>query len=241
MQPIATARVPFGRRLRGPVQIVGLIIGCVVVAAGLCVTIVGPWQRRWGATDAEIARGMPGDDLISKPLHCTTRAVTVDTAPEYIWPWLVQMGNGRGGLYSYDWIDLLIGAIDQPSVSRVLPEYQNLHVGDVMPYAKGSNFVVRVLEANRFLVIQLSLPDETNVVQSWGLYSMDATHTRLVLRVRAAFKITALRLPLMTILDPAEGVMVRKQLLGIKRRAEVVRATVSQTKSGMAANTASIT
>jgi hypothetical protein len=225
MQPILTAKATFGRRLHDPMQIAGLIVGSVAVGAGLYVAIVGPWQRRWGATHAEIARVMPGDDLVSNPLHCTTRAVTVDTAPGHIWPWLVQMGNGRGGLYSYDWIDLLIGAIDQPSVNRVLSQYQNLHVGDVVPYAKGSNFVVRVLEANRFLVIQLSLTDGTQVVQSWGLYPMDTTHTRLVLRVRAAFKITALRLPLLMVLDPAEGFMVRKQLLGIKRRAEALRAT----------------
>jgi hypothetical protein len=130
------------------------------------------------------------------------------------------MGNNRGGLYSYDWIDLLIGALDQPSVDRVLPEFQDLQVGDVMPYAKGSDFVVRVLEPNRSLVIQLA--GEANVVQSWGLYPVDSQHTRLVLRVRAAVPVTPQLVPMLLVLDISEGFMVRGQLLGIKWRAEAL-------------------
>lgn len=209
-------------RRRAPARFFAVAAGGLAAAAVLYKTVVGPWQRHWGATDDEIGRRMPGDDLVSHPIALTTRAVTVNTAAEHVWPWIVQMGNGRGGLYSYDWIDLLIGAIDQPSVDRVLPEYQNLHLGDSVPYAKGSDFVVRVLEPNRALVIQLQRPDDVNVVQSWGLYPIDPTHTRLVLRVRAAINVTALKLPLLMILDPSEGFMVRKQLLGIKKRAEAL-------------------
>lgn len=201
---------------------VGIVLGTLAILALLYATVIGPWQRRWGATDDEVARAMLGDDLVANPLEVTTRAVTVDAAPEYVWPWLVQMGNNRGGLYSYDGIDLLIGALDQPSVDRVLPEFQNLQVSDVMPYAKGSDFVVRALEPNRALVIQL--PGEANVVQSWGLYPVDAQHTRLVLRVRAAIPVTPQLVPALLVLDPSEGFMVRQQLLGIKQRAEALAA-----------------
>jgi hypothetical protein len=204
------------------VKLFGVAVGAVVGLAALYGGVIGPWQRRWGATDEEVARAMPGDDLVSNPLEVTTRAVTVNAPPADIWPWLVQMGNNRGGLYSYDWIDLLIHALDRRSVDRVLPEFQHLQVGDVMPYAKGSDFVVRVLEPDRFLVIQLSGTAE--VVQSWGLYPVDAHHTRLVLRVQAAIPVTPQLVPALLVLDPSEGFMVRKQLLGIKQRAEILAA-----------------
>jgi hypothetical protein len=164
---------------------------------------------------------MPGDELVPNPLEITTRAVTVDAAPEHIWPWLVQMGNNRGGLYSYDWIDLLIGALDRPSGSRVLHEFQAVKVGDTIPYAKGSDFVVRVVDPNRAFVFQLQ-QDGANVVQSWGLYPVDGTHTRLVLRVLVAMRVTPKLIPILMVLDPSEGLMVHRQLLGIKRRAETL-------------------
>jgi hypothetical protein len=218
---------PQHSRRRAAARIFGAAVIAVAIVAALYTTVVGPWQRHWGATADEIARRMPGDELVPNPIEFTTRAVTVNAGAESVWPWLVQMGNRRGGLYSYDWIDLLIGALDQPSVDRVLPEYQNLQVGDRMPYAKGSTFVVRALDPARVLVIQLQLPEGINVVQSWGLHPIDATQTRLVLRVRAAFSVTISRLPLLMVLDPSEGLMVRKQLLGIKQRAEALQAARS--------------
>jgi hypothetical protein len=201
------------------------ILAAVAAGAGaaLYAWVVGPWQRRWGATDAEVARAMPGDDLVADPIEVTTRAVTVGAPPSAIWPWLVQMGNNRGGLYSYDWIDLLIRALDRPSVDSVLPELQHPRVGDVMPYARGSDFVFRVLEPDRHLVIQLTA-NGSNVVQSWGLYPVDERRTRLVLRVRASVPVTPRLVPFLVVLDVSEGVMVRRQLLGIKQRAEALAA-----------------
>jgi hypothetical protein len=180
---------------------------------------IQPWQRHLGATDLEVSQAMPGDELVPDPLEVTTRAITVDTAPEFIWPWLVQQGYQRGGLYSYDALDLLIGALDRPSADRVLPEFQSLQVSDVVPYARGTNMVVRGLEPNRSLVLHVR-DGEVNISHSWGLYPLDAQHTRLVLRVRAALPVTPQMVPALMFLDPAEGVMVHGQLRGIKQRAE---------------------
>jgi hypothetical protein len=98
--------------------IVIVIAGMVVLAIYLFV--IRPWHLRWGATDAEVERAMPGDDEIKNPTHVTTRAVTIRTRPDEIWPWLVQMGYQRGGMYSYDWIDRVFGVLDRPSADRIL-------------------------------------------------------------------------------------------------------------------------
>ena len=77
--------------------------------------------HRWGTTPEELERTMPGDALIPNPTKVDTAALTVNAPPGDIWPWLVQMGQGRGGLYSYDWLDRLFGFLDRPSATRILP------------------------------------------------------------------------------------------------------------------------
>jgi hypothetical protein len=85
----------------------GLIAGFLVAAGsiGTYVLVVGPWERRWGATEEEVRRAMPGDALLRENAPSTTRAVAIDAPPEVVFPWLLQIGYGRGGWYSYDWID----------------------------------------------------------------------------------------------------------------------------------------
>src|ERR1700739_916210 len=87
------------------------------------------WFGRWGTTHNELTRLMSGDAIILHPTHSATQAVTVDAPPGDIWPWLVQMGYKRGGLYSYDWLDRLFGFLDRPSANRILREFVDLAVG----------------------------------------------------------------------------------------------------------------
>jgi len=100
------------------------------------------WFSRWGTTDEDLTRVMAGDSVISNPTHSATHALTVDAPPEDIWPWLVQMGYRRGGLYSYDWLDRLFGYLDRPSANRILPEFQQLSARDVIPLGRGQGFPV---------------------------------------------------------------------------------------------------
>jgi hypothetical protein len=86
----------------------------------LYVEVVRPWHIHWGATSDEVARRLPGDTLVKDPLEVTTRAITINAWPSHVWPWLAQMGKGRGGLYSYDWLDRAFGVLDAPSCSVVL-------------------------------------------------------------------------------------------------------------------------
>lgn len=191
----------------------------VALAGAVYTVVVRPWHQRWGATGEEVVRPMPGDDIAQHPVEATTRAVTISARPEHIWPWLMQIGNRRGGLYSYDWIDLMLGALQAPSVDRILPQFQDLRLGDIVPYAVGTPMRVEALERNRTLLLAYHDTGVT-VTQSWHIQALDDRHSRLVLRVRAQLPVTWRRLPGLLLLDPTEFVMVRKQLLSIKWRAE---------------------
>ena len=101
---------------------------------------------------------MPGDALIANPTEMSMQAVTVNAPPEDIWPWLVQIGYQRGGLYSYDWLDRLFGFLDRPSTTRILPEFQQLAVGDKIPWGPaGTELTVGVLEPQGTLALSYEL------------------------------------------------------------------------------------
>ena len=104
----------------------------ILVAGGLLVAyhlFVRPWHLDWGATDDEMDRELPGDELVPAPGSETTRAVTVEAHSDEVWPWIVQLGQGRGGFYSYSWLENLVGA-DIHNVDRIVPELQRLAEGD---------------------------------------------------------------------------------------------------------------
>jgi hypothetical protein len=175
------------------------------------------WQRRWGAAKVEVDREMPGDELVADPDYLTTRAITVDARPEDIYPWLVQMGYRRGGLYSYDWLDRTFGFLDGPSATEIVPELQHLDVGDVIPIGKGAGFPVRILDPERAFVL-----GDPDAGWSWQtcFYPMDGEHTRLVTRNRARMK-GLWGSPLFRFgMDLAAFIMVRRWLIVLKGRAE---------------------
>ena len=121
-------------------------IGIVVVALVLIgvgfFRLYRPWQLRWGATDEEVGASMPGDEVVPRPSFNATRAVTIDAQPEAVWPWIVQIGFGRAGWYSYDLLD----NIGRHSAERVVPELQHIEIGDLVPLGPGENAGMRVKE-----------------------------------------------------------------------------------------------
>jgi hypothetical protein len=172
----------------------------------------------WGAMEEEVERAMPGDDLLPDADVLATRATTIDAPPDAIWPWLVQMGSERGGAYTYDWIENLLG-LEMHSADEVLPQFQDLHVGDVLPMgANRPGMRIEVLDRDRAMV---SRSEDGVWVWSFGLYPQNGS-TRLVSRNRIAMPgasrlaraINAL------VMEPGSLVMERKMLLGIKERAE---------------------
>lgn len=92
---------------------------------GLFLRFYHPWHSRWGAIDNEVKLPMPGDELIEMPIFNVTHAITIQARPEEFWPWIVQIGYGRAGFYSYDLLDNL----GKPSADRIIPELQNIEVG----------------------------------------------------------------------------------------------------------------
>jgi hypothetical protein len=186
--------------------------------------LVRRWHARWGATDEEVERAMPGDDLVEDPGDVSTRAVTMRATPADIWPWLLQMGYQRGGLYSNDWIDKVIGVLDEPSSWEILPEFQHLEAGDVIPIGgSGPDWPVKSIEPCKSLVLDIR-PEGIDISWSIGLYEIDEKHTRFVLRIRIRMKPLMHVLSLFPISDFGQFLMVRWMLLGIKARAEALAA-----------------
>jgi hypothetical protein len=174
----------------------------------------------WGATEGDLVRVMAGDGSVPRPNYQSTMALEIDAGPEHIWPWLVQMGCGRGGLYSYDWLDRLFGYLDAPSARAILPEFQGLRVGDVIPIGRGGGFPVLLMDPLRALVLGGAAGSDVQWVWEFGLYPIAPGRTRLVSRSRAhlphgwrwrAFK---------AVLAPAAFLMARRMLLGLRERAE---------------------
>jgi len=195
----------------GPWLGLGVAAAVAAVVLALYLLAVRPWHLRWGASDQEVARAMPGDGLVDGA-GSTTRAITVTARAEQVWPWLVQIGYGRAGWYSYDWID----NDGRPSADRILPDFQYLRVGDRILMAPGMGATVRAVAPNRYVLSQ------SDGGESWclALYPLDERHTRLVSRWRARWPLTPAMLFWTIVVDPGFFIMERKMLNGIKTRAE---------------------
>jgi hypothetical protein len=205
------------------------VTAVAATAALACPVVLRPVFLHWGAVDGEIARTMPGDDIVPVSGPSTTNAVTIDAPPSLVWPWLVQMGPGRAGAYTYDWVENLLG-LNMHSADRIVPEWQVMQVGDAFPLGpNGLALRVVALDPDRSLV--LAYPDGT---WSWSflLEPLAGNRTRLVTRNRMPANRLADRLRLELML-PGAFVMMRKMLLGIKQRAERLAAQTPDTDPGL--------
>ena len=188
---------------------------------------VRPWHLRWGATDEELTEPLPGDEIKPDAAAQVTHAVTIDAPSEVVWKWLVQIGQGRGGFYSYDWLENMFG-LEIYNTAEIKPEWQTLKVGDFVRGAqdewfggrfkgKAGWFVVRMDEA-RALVLRDEIEHG-----SWSfiLKPLDENKTRLVIRARGA-EPPGLGMKIFGygFFEPAHFIMERRMLLTLKRRAE---------------------
>jgi hypothetical protein len=199
-------------------------------AAGLAwAALFRPRFSRWGATDEEVRRSLPGDELESPMGYraVSTRAITIDAPPEQVWPWLVQMGSGRAGFYTHEWVErlLLITYADGHSSTRIHPEWQALEVGDRVPYSRVNSVPVTLVDPPRALC-----------AGEWlVLEPLDGgTRTRLIARTRGGWlEPFARRVPLLwpvlwplaVIVDRGPGELLHHymetgMLKGIKQRVE---------------------
>lgn len=182
---------------------------------------------RSGATRAEARMPLPGDSLLRHAHLRATRAITIDAPPEAVWPWLLQLGQGRGGFYSYDGLENLVG-LDIHSADRVVPEWQHTDVGSAVEFAPGVGLLVVEMDPNRSLVLQGGAPlgavaSPYDFTWAFVLDGSPQQQTRLVVRERYTYQ--SWWAPLLV--EPVEvvsSVMSPKMLHGIKERAERVPA-----------------
>jgi hypothetical protein len=203
------------------------VIGLATVSA--VVLAVHRLARRSGATDAEVAGPLPGDELVPEPLWTSTRAITVEAEPAEIWPWIVQMGfpAHRAGWYTPHWLDRLQWGIGERSADRILPELQDLKVGDRVPDSRDWSvfFTVSSLEPARALVLHSTrhlLKPMRTIDFSWAFVlepAQDRT-TRLLIRARARCEPREALLLLFPLLGVGDYVNASAMLRGIKERCE---------------------
>lgn len=198
---------------------VRILVGAAAGAAAFSYPLL--FRRRcltWGARPEEVTRELPGDELLRGPDIVSTRAITIDAPSGAVWPWLVQMGSGRGGAYTYDWIENIFG-LGMHSADEILPQFQDVKVGDELPLGpSGPKLRVEVLDPERVLAIRV---EDGNWVWIFALFPKDGA-TRLLSRNRIALPGTSAPSRLFTLLfmEPGSLVMERKMLRGIKERAE---------------------
>ena len=132
-------------------------VTAVVGAGAAYLLLARPRHLRWGATDEESSAPLPGDELIASPDLTATRAITVRAAVEEVWPWIAQLGQGRGGFYSYDILENLVGC-GIHSADRILPEWQTIQVGDEVKLHPEVPLEVAVVLPGRALVLRGGVP-----------------------------------------------------------------------------------
>ena len=206
----------------GGVQVLGTLVASPLLRAR---------YNRWGARPGDVGDVLPGDDLVPAPVLGYTRAITIDAPVAKVWPWLAQIGQGRGGLYSYDGLENLVGCRIH-SADRVLEDQQDVRPGDLIRLGPDGypSFRVHQVHPSATLVLLSAGPDTNHrtvvttddgpvVTWQWVLRSIDGgRRTRLVVRQRLSCP-PSQRL-MWRVVEPIGFVMERRMLRGIKQRAE---------------------
>lgn len=212
--------------------------GACIIAFSLVTPFLRPWRTKWGSTEAELGQKLPGDELIPEPRWQYNNAITVKVPAAKVWSWLVQVGQGRGGFYSYDGLENLLGC-DIHSADRILPKFQKLEVGDGIRLSpKMPGYPVVMVEVGSAIVLHadtrsgespvpVSAKSGEYFTSSWGFYlkKIDDKTTRLISRFRTDYS-PGLKNRLFfgtCLVEPISTAMQRKMLRGIKQRAEALK------------------
>ncbi len=217
----ARAAVP-----KAPATKIGMLLDAfTAVPVWVASPVLRPGHMRWGAATQEVAAPMPGDDVVPRAQFNATRAITIGARPEDVWPWIMQLGYGRGGFYTYDLID----NAGLPSADRLIGEYQDLKAGDLIPMFHESHGLAIAYKVDSFRRNEWMLwvhrphegeaPDST---WSWKLTLLPGGRTRLVTRMKQDYRWQTPRLAAfnLILMEFGDFAMERRMLKGIKARAE---------------------
>lgn len=198
-------------------------VAAKAAAGAAYVLLARPWHLRWGATDDEVRSEFPGDDLLPAPDLSATRALTVRGSADQVWPWIAQLGQGRGGLYSYDFLENLVGC-DIHSADRIVSEWQAPVVGGEVRLHPEVPLQVAAVVPGRALVLRGGVPmgeDAPPYDFTWAFVLGEAPDGTTRLLARERYSYTRWWAPLLV--EPVEAVsfvMTQKMLRGIRDRAE---------------------
>ena len=232
LRPLEAVRA-FGVMLGGPIALAACAAASIVGVAGavrslrrpkplallgtaataLYAFAIRPWHLRWGAEPEDEERELPGDEHLPADGTRILHAVTIDAPVEEVWPWLAQLGQDRGGFYSYEWLENLAGC-EMSNADRIHPEWQHREVGDTVHLHPAGGLRVTVFEPGRALGLE-----------GWGTFAVEpagAGRTRLIARGGVPRGVGAAAYGLL--MEIPHFLMERRMLLGIKERAEGSRA-----------------
>ena len=210
------------------ISLAGVLLLLAILNAAL-----RPWYMRWGATDAELRRTYPDNQLVPNVLTVATRAITIQAPPQAVWPWIVQIGEDRGGFYSYTWLENLFLA-DMHNADRINPQWQTRQRGDTVwltrkgRYRGNARTVVAEYEPGHVMIL-VSPPNYEKLAQSgppidatWSvmLEPEGENASRLIMRWRGQSTGWVRQASGYFLFDPCHFIMERRMMLGIKERAE---------------------
>ena len=218
-----------------PKQIIQGLEGLMIMAGCYLTWFSKPFRDRWGLTKEEASRSLPGDDIVRAPKSKYSHGIEINAPVDYVWPWVVQMGKSRGGFYSYEALENLIG-LDIYNTEEILEEYQDPKVGDIIPFGPDSGYPLALVKPNEALVIETcedleakkrfdpqgEYPDKyLHISWLWYVESLGPHKSRFISRNRVDFNGTRLNnLKFNILAEPMVFAMDRKMCLGIKKRAE---------------------
>lgn len=189
-----------------------LILPAIALLIVLHILVVRPYYMHWGATKEECAKSLAGDALINKYAIVSTRAITINAPAKQVWPWIIQIGQGRGGYYTYSWLENLF-ATQMVNAERIVPEFQRVKIGDPiyfhrkMPPAK-----IALIEYGKTFVLTGGW--------TFRLEQPDSTTTRFIVRYPFPVKTFGDKLYYYSIFEPAHFLVEAEMMMGIKQRSE---------------------
>jgi hypothetical protein len=192
-----------------------IIAGLLCGLAGFYLLVLRPWHLKWGATDHDLALSLPGDSLVKNPDFNATRGIAIDSRPELIWKWIIQIGSRRAGWYSID-------AFDNAGIKSshmILPEFQKIEIGQFVPFTpdQKNGMWVKEFKEHEFI---LWVDKDGRATWLWYLYPVDKNRSRLLTRLRTKYVWKGYWIIYYLLYDVGDIVMMRKCLKGIKIRAE---------------------
>ena len=193
-----------------------LIIAVILTGlTGLYLLVLRPWHLRWGVTDIDFALSLPADSLVTNPDFNATRGITINSTPEEIWKWIIQIGSRRAGWYSIDWMD----NAGIKSSNELLPEFQRIEIGQFIPFTpdQKNGMWVKEFKENEYI---LWVDKDGRATWLWYLYPVDEKQTRLLTRLRTKYVWKGFWIIYYLLYDFGDIVMMSKCMKGIKWRAE---------------------